>query len=208
MNVSTPGMPGSFGRCSGPYETRLQRIATVRLDYPACNAVIPTNFGHLGLEDRAFVEVECLADGAAVFQYLRRPRVLFDRHVADLFEQRQVDVALDIASRARIAVPVPGAAEIPALLDDPDIFNPGLLQSRPGKQTTKAAAHHDHLDIIEHWRAFNAGDVRIVEIVRVPTRDLDILFISVLAKPLVALGAVFGFKGSRVESQLRRCFGH
>ena len=51
----------------------------------------------------------------AVLEDLRAVRVLLGRDVADLLEQRQVDVRLDVALRARVAVPVPGAAEVAAL---------------------------------------------------------------------------------------------
>jgi hypothetical protein len=46
---------------------------------------------------------------------------------ARLLEQREVDVGLHVALGPRIAVPVPGAAEITALFNDADIVDAGLL---------------------------------------------------------------------------------
>jgi uncharacterized lipoprotein YbaY len=48
-------------------------------------------------------------------------RVFLRRHVPGLFEQGHVDHRGSVALRAGIAIPVPGAAEIAALLDDADV---------------------------------------------------------------------------------------
>src|SRR5262249_34635238 len=86
------------------HEARTDGIAAVRLDDPARGLLVPLHGRDLGLEQRVLVETEFLADGARVFQNFGRARVFLDRHGADLFEQRQIDVAFDIAGRARIAV--------------------------------------------------------------------------------------------------------
>jgi len=56
-----------------------------------------------------------------VFEDLGDVGVFLLRDVAELFEQRQVAIGFDIALRAGIAVPVPGAAEVSAGLDDADV---------------------------------------------------------------------------------------
>ena len=77
-----------------------------------------------------------------------REGVLLLRDVAGLLQQRQVDVALDVALRAGIAVPVPGAAEVAALLDDADALDPGLAQPGAGHQAAEAAADDQHVDLV------------------------------------------------------------
>ena len=84
-------------------------------------------------------------------------RVLLLRDVADLLEQRQVDVRLDVAHRARVAVPVPGAAEVAALLDDADVVDAGLAQPRAGEQAAEAAADDDDVDLVGERLALEAG---------------------------------------------------
>src|SRR3712207_8289211 len=51
------------------------------------------------------------------------PYTTLFRSVAHLLQQRHVNVGFDVAGRARIAVPVPGPAEIPALLYDAQVFD-------------------------------------------------------------------------------------
>jgi hypothetical protein len=53
--------------------------------------------------------------------------VLLARHVARFFEQRHVDQRRRVALGAGIAVPVPGAAEVTALLDQAEITNARFL---------------------------------------------------------------------------------
>ena len=45
-----------------------------------------------------------------------------------------------VALRARVAVPVPGAAEVAALLDDADVVDAGFLQPGAGDEAGEAAA--------------------------------------------------------------------
>ena len=159
--------------------------------------VVPRQRLHLGLEQGAVVEPEVLADVAAVLEDLGRPGVLLLRDVPDLLEQRQVDVRLDVALRARVAVPVPRAAEVAALLDDADVADPGVLQTGAGEQTAEAAADDDDVDLVEQRVALERLDVRVVEVVGELPGDLDVLLVAVGAQPLVALGAVLARAGRR-----------
>ncbi|MFD8219415.1 hypothetical protein ACFV2U_38415 [Streptomyces sp. NPDC059697] len=67
------------------------------------------------------VEPEALPDALAVLEDLVPEGVLLLRDVADLFEHRQIAVAVRVALDARVAVPVPGAAEVTAEFDDPEV---------------------------------------------------------------------------------------
>ncbi len=129
--------------------------------------------------------------------------VLLLRHVADLLEQRQVGVGLDVAGDARVAVPVPGAAEVRGRVDDADVLDAGLAQPRAGQQPPEAAADHQHLDLVEERLALEAGlRVGVVEEVGELALDLDVLLVAVLAQALVALLAVLLAQGRRVEGEL------
>ena len=64
------------------------------------------------------------------------------KDVAGLFQQRQIDVAFDVALSAWISIPVPGAAEVAAFLYDANILDPRLAQARRGQKAAEAA--HDH----------------------------------------------------------------
>ena len=79
---------------------------------------------------------------------LGRVRVLLRRHVPGLFEQRHVDERCGVALRAGVAVPVPGAAEVAALLDDAHVVDAGLLQPRAGDEAGEAAADERDGDVV------------------------------------------------------------
>src|SRR5216683_462283 len=113
--------------------TRAQPVVAIGGDDPSAFAFVPPEFLDLGLEQRAAVKVELLCDALRVLQNFRREGILLLRNVAGLLEQRQIDVGLDIALRARIAVPVPGAAEVAAFLDDADVLEAGLAQPYSGQ---------------------------------------------------------------------------
>ena len=74
--------------------------------------------------------------------------VVASGHVAHLVEQREVVVGDDVARHARVAVPVPGAADVAAALDDADRLDPDLAQPGRGQQRREAAADEQHLDLV------------------------------------------------------------
>ena len=184
-------MPGSFGTCSGPVpiadELGGELVAAVGPDDPRGERVVPLQIGDLGVEQRVVVEPELLADPVAVLEDLRRVRVLLRRHVPGLFEQRHVDHRRRVALRARIAVPVPGAAEVAALLDDPDVVDAGLLQPRAGHQAGEAAADEGHRHVVVLRIALDALGVRVVEIAAELALQLEVLVVAVRSQALVPL---------------------
>ena len=83
-----------------------------------------------------------------------------------------------------IAVPVPGAAEVAALLDDADVVDARLAQPRAGEQAAEAAADDDDLDLVGQRLALDRRDVRVVEVVRELAGDLDVLLVAVRRRRL------------------------
>jgi hypothetical protein len=103
-----------------------------------------------------------------------------------VFQQGEVDHRRRVALRAGVAVPVPGAAEVTALLDDADI-DAGLPQPGPRHQAGEPAAHADHGPVVGPGRPFGPWRVRIVEVVRELIGEPEVLVVAVRAEPLVPL---------------------
>ena len=140
----------------------------------------------------AGVEIDMLSDAPGMGEQLGRVGVFFRRDIARFLKQRHVDVGFDIALRAGIAVPVPGAAEIAGLLDDADILDTRLVQLGRSQQAAKAAADHDGLDSLGHGIADErAIDIRIIDEAAEIALDLDILAIAARVDPLLPLFQVF-----------------
>jgi hypothetical protein len=147
-----------------------------------------------------------VSDRLAVGQDLRCAGVLLGRDAAELLEQRQIDVRLDVAHRAGVAVPVPGAPEVAALLDDPDVLYARLAQPRAGEEAPEAAADHERLDLVLQRRAAEPRlDVRVLDVAREAAAHLDVLRVAVGAQPLVALRAVARAQRVGVEAEARGC---
>ena len=140
-----------------------------------------------------------LADAAAVLEDLGGVRVLLGRHVPGLFEQRQVDERRGVALRTGVAVPVPRAAEVAALLDDADVVDAGLLQRGAGDQTGEPAADEGDGDLVEQRLPLDRLDVGVVEVVGEHAHWLDVLVVAVVAEPLVALVAVLAVERLPVD---------
>src|SRR5881628_2953773 len=142
LELLDPRNCGELGPVQGPtrhdHKARLEDIAAIGADRPAPFLIVPTRLFYLRLEAGSLVEVEVLPDPLGVLKDLRREGVLFLRDIAGLFEQRQIHVGFDVTLGAGIAVPVPGPAKIPGLLDDANVRDPGLLQPRRRQQAAKA----------------------------------------------------------------------
>ena len=171
-------------------EPGADRVAAVGADDPARRGRIPLELGDRGREQRVVVEVERLGDAPAVLEDLGRHDVLRRRHVAGLFQQRQVDHGRGVAHRARVAVPVPRAAEVAADLDDPHVVDARLLQPRAHAQPREAATDQRDGHVVEPRLALDPLGVGIVEHRGEPARRLEVLVVAVGPQPLVALLAV------------------
>src|SRR5262249_22040489 len=90
-----------------------------------------------------------------------------------------------------IAIPVPGAAEIAALLHDTNVRNARFDQPRASDEAGDAAADKSEGDMIEQRLAVDRLGVRVLLVMRELALEPQILRIAVRAQPLVALGKVF-----------------
>ena len=119
-------------------EARPHGVAAVRGDGPAAAGLVPLGLLDGRVEQAAVVEAGSLA---MAWQYSRisKPDANFIVGiVAHLLEQRQIAVALDVAGDAGIAVPVPGAADVAALLAEAHIGEAGLAQLVPEQQRRRS----------------------------------------------------------------------
>ena len=125
----------------------------------------------VGLEEGVGVEVEGAGQQLGVLEDLGGAGVALGRHEAGLLEEREVDVRLDVAHAARVAVPVPGATEVARLLDDPEVGDPVLAEVDRGEHPGEAAAHDHDGRLLDHRVAGEAGlDERVpVEILDRPS---------------------------------------
>ena len=156
-------------------------IAPVGLNDPVPVVVVPAHGRDFRLEAGVVVEPKALADRSRVGEDLRREAVLLLRHVAEFLEQGQVDVRLDVALGTRVAVPVPSAAEVAALLDDADVLDAGLAQPGTGQEPAEAAADHHDIDVVLERLPFGALDVGVVDEMRKATTHFDVLLVAFVA---------------------------
>ena len=102
--------------------------------------------------------------------------VLLGRDVAQLLEQRHVHVRLDVAGDARIPVPVPGAAHVGGLVDQPDALHTQFAQPGAGEKPSEPGADDRDVDLVGQGVA---GEIRVAPgVLRETgkrTGDLDVL---------------------------------
>ena len=73
----------------------------------------------VGLQACIAIQVVMLGDALAVREDLGSLGVFIRRDVAELLQQRDVHVGLDVAGDPRIPIPVPGAAHVGRSVDQP-----------------------------------------------------------------------------------------
>src|SRR5258706_5915404 len=130
----------------------------------------------------------------------RREGVFFLRYVAGFFQHRQVDIRCDITLRAGIAVPIPGAAEVSALLDKADVLEAGLAQTRSHEQPPKAATDDYGLEgFFDRCARETRIDVGVIDVAAEIALHFDVLFIAIGADALVALLTIPGAERIGIE---------
>ena len=117
---------------------------------PSRRRFVEASVGDAGVEQGSAIQVEGPTEGLAVGEDLRLEHVLHRGDRADVFEERQVDVGLHVARRARVAVPVPGAPEVTAALEDEVVVDALLRQARRGEHPGEPATddHDIGLDVL------------------------------------------------------------
>ena len=182
-------------------EPGAQFVAAVGREDPSRRRFVEASVGDAGVEQRSAIQVEGPTEGLAVGEDLRLEHVLHGGDRADLFEERQVDVRLHVARSTRVAVPVPGAPEVTAALEDEEVVDALLRQARRGEHPGEPATddHDIGLDLLRG--SLLDGGVRIFGVVLQLTRhraELRQAF-GPHGQPLVALFVVLLLERDWVE---------
>jgi hypothetical protein len=126
------------------------RRAAAGAELPALGLLVPSGFGDLGLEAEVAAQIVAVRDEAEIAQDLGLGRV-FLRPGPDLVEFRIERVAvvdgLDIAARAGIAVPVPGAADVAGFVET-NGREAGLAQAMEKLEAGKSGTDHGNIDLL------------------------------------------------------------
>jgi hypothetical protein len=131
------------------------RCAAVGLEQPALRGLIPVRLCHLGVEADVAPQIIAFGHEAEVTQDFRLGGVFlrpFPRGLQLRIEGVAVVDGLNVAARAGIAVPVPGAADITGLFQH-DRVEAGLAQPMQQVQSGKAGPHHRDVDLLRRTAA-------------------------------------------------------
>ena len=89
-----------------------------------------------------------LGDAPAVREDLVALGVFLGRYVAEFLQQRHVHIRLDVTCDAGVAVPVPGAAHVGGLVDEPDVLHSKLTQPHAGQQPAEPGADDCDVNLV------------------------------------------------------------
>ena len=203
-----PGMVGSFMRLRIPTASTYQRQLTssprsVRIRHRAV-VLVPFGPGHPGVEQGVVHEVEPVGDRLEVAPDLLAEGVAPGGDVVELLEHREVDVRLDVAHHARVAVPVPGAPDATRLVDDADPLDPGLAELGAGQDPGDPPAHDHDVDLVGDRVALDERGERVVAVAGEVLVGPQVADLGAAGdQPLVALGQVLGADGLGVVARRR-----
>ncbi len=161
---------------------------------------MPLGPGHVRVPERLVGQAVPLGDPLEVAADLVTGGVAVSRDVAELLEHGDVDVRLDVAHDAGVAVPIPGPADPSGLIDDADPLHPPLSKLHSDQHARNPSAEDDDVHFVADRRTLDEGRKWVV-----PESPEDVVVIQVpdvgpaLDQPLVPLGQVFGGDGLGVE---------
>ena len=130
----------------------------------------------IGLQARIAIQVVVLGDALAVREDLGSLGVFVRGDVAELLQQRDVHIGLDVAGDPRIPIPIPRAAHIGRSVDQSHTFDAELAQPRSRQQPPEARPDDGHVDLVGQRlaRELPIGPGVIGELGEL-TRDLHVL---------------------------------
>ena len=109
---------------------------------------MPFGACHPGVEEGVVHQVVPVGDGLEMVADLLAEGVATGGNVIELLEHGEVDIRLDVAHHARIAVPVPGTPDAPGLVDDTDPLDAGLSEVGAGEHASDPTAHNYDVDVV------------------------------------------------------------
>ena len=171
-------------------------VAAVGADPPPGRVLVPLGPGHPGVEQGVGHEVEPVGDRLEVAPDLLAEGVAPGGDVVELLEHRDVDVRLDVAHHARVAVPVPGAPDAAGLVDDADPLDAGLAEVGAGQDPGDPPAHDHDIDLVGDRVALDDRGERVVAVAGEVLVGPQVADVGAAGdQPLVALGEVLGADG-------------
>ena len=138
--------------------------SAVGVDLPPGRVLVPLGASHPGVEQTVGHEVEPVGDHLEVAQDLLAVGVAVGGDVVEFLEHREVDVRLDVAHHAGVAVPVPGATDAACLVDDADPLNAGLAELSAGEDAGDPPAHDHDIDVVDDRLALDERRERVVTV--------------------------------------------
>ena len=138
----------------GDEEAGREALAVLGVDQPAPGVVVPGRCRDRGPEADVAAQVEAVRDGLQVAQDLRlarealAPRPLLEEVLGEPVGEA-VEVALRVAPRARVAVPVPGAPDVVGRLEHQRRHPEGVPQAVEHVQTGEPGSHHQGVELTE-----------------------------------------------------------
>ena len=161
-NVSTPSIRGMVGADSGPIAVirnrALDAAAVFERHVPGAGFVLVVRGGDAAAELDVAAQVELVGDMVEVAQGLRLagemlgPVPFLQQFVG---ERVAVGIAFGIETCARIAVPVPGAADAGAGLEHPNASCPSCAQAIELVQAGNAGADDDGIILLGVRHSFS-----------------------------------------------------
>ena len=150
-------------------------VAAIGADHPAGAALVPLARLDAGVEERIVHQAVLRRDRVEVPADLVPERVPRRRDVVHLLEHRHVDVGLDVAHHARVAVPVPGAPDAAGLVDQHDASEAGVAQLGPDDHTRHPGTDDGDVDLGGDGIALDERCVRIAGVGREPLVGLQVV---------------------------------
>ena len=166
-------------------------VTLARCDEPAARRLIPRQRFDERLQQRFVIKPKALRDRACIGEDLRPARIFERRDVAHVFEHWHVDIGFDVARSARVAVPVPDAAEVAGLVDDDEVRDAAVGQFRRRLQAPEPRADDGDLNVANDGRALRrVVSIGIIQIAGEFSLGSHILPDPCRRESLVALGPV------------------
>ena len=121
--------------------------------------IVPPEVRDRGVKEGAVVKIVVTADAPSMFKDFRLVGEFMAGDVAHFLAEGEVDGRFRVTGGAGIAIPIPGAAEVAAVLQEAKVGKPRFLQARRGDEASKAAA--DDEDFREVVPGRPGGDVAV-----------------------------------------------
>ena len=147
--------------------------------------------GDFSLQAGLVIELVVFSDASTVLANLRALGIFLGGDNAKFFTKRQVNIGFCVAGCTGVSIPVPGAAKVASLFNNPQVLEARFPKPSAGNQSAETTPDNDDLGFVGERFAWGCRfDIGIFDVIGKVVGHFNVLVVTIAAQSLVTFETI------------------